>query len=101
MHFLYNEMLTRISIEAFPGALEACEGSATCAVREDGSLQNSLRPTTADGVTSVGATVFRHGYAITVLSYNAAEDKESTQFAPAPPLIDQLLQVAGSDVWFS
>lgn len=101
VHFRYDGMLTSVVIEVWPSPQETCEGSVTCVVRPDGTWQNHWVGT-ADGVTSQGATVYRHGYAVSVLSYNAADGKESPQHAPLPPLsVDQLLQIAGSDVWFS
>lgn len=101
VHFRYDGMLTSVVIEVWPSPQETCEGSVTCVVREDGSWQNHWTGT-ADGVTSQGATVYRHGYSISVLSYNAADGKDSPPLAPVPPLAaDQLLQIAGSDVWFS
>jgi hypothetical protein len=100
VHFRYDGMLTSVVIEVLPSPQEACEGSVTCVEREDGSWQNHWAGT-ADGVTSHGATIYRHGYSISVLSYNAAEGKESPALAALPPLSgDQLLQVADSDVWF-
>jgi hypothetical protein len=100
VHFRYDGMLTSVVIEVWPSPQETCEGSETCVELEDGSWQNHWAGT-ADGVTSQGATIYRHGYSISVLSYNAADGKESPQLAPSPPLsVDQLLQIAGSDVWF-
>ena len=101
VHFRYDGMLVTVNIEVWPRAEEACQGSDTCQTRPDGSLQNSWEGT-ADGVTSRGVTVYRHGYAVSVLSYNAADGKESPQLAPSPPLsVEQLLEIAGSDGWFS
>lgn len=91
VHFLYRGMLTSVVIER-----QAPPAGAT-----DGTVTEASGPTTADGVTAQSATVWRYGFMITVMSYNAAEGKESPTLQPDPALThDQLATIAGSDIWF-
>ena len=80
---------------------EARRIEGSCARLADGTVQQVWGPTLADRVTCQGVSVFRHGYTVWVTSCNAAEGKESEPLAPQPPLsIDDLLVIAGSEVWF-
>ena len=80
---------------------EAGRLEGSCVRLPDGAVQLLWGPTLADGVTCQGATVYRHGYSVWATSCNAAEAKESEPLAGEPPLgVDDLIVIAGSDVWF-
>ena len=68
----------------------------------DGLEVLTMPPTTADQVTAQGVWVWRHGYVVDAISYNAAEGKDVAPLMDAPPIsLDQLTEIARSDVWFS
>lgn len=101
VHFRYNGMLASIIIEPAPTTRMTCEVSTVCQVDSE-SMLKAVGPTTADGVTSQGVEARRYGYVVSVLSYNAALGKDSPALSSEPPLsLDQLLLIAGSDVWFT
>lgn len=105
VHFDIDGMLTTFSIER-ADSLASCSAMATPAGRTcdrlDGHDIDRLAPSHLDGVTAQGISYWNHGYIVSVLSYNAAEGKESPELAPTPPLsLDQLEQLATSEVWFT
>lgn len=100
-HFVFDGMLTTVVIEKGTLTMAQC-AEVVCEELPDGSTRLEWGPTTADGVTAQGVTWWRRGYEVSVLSYNAAEGKNSPPLAPEPGLsMEQLRVVAGSDVWFS
>lgn len=45
--------------------------------------------------------MWRHGFAVSVLAYNAAEGKDVAPLQPDPALsLHELAAIATSDVWF-
>ncbi len=105
-HFSWQGTLTSVIIEKAAGdPLRQCESGGkgtTCTTSADGVPQQVWGPTEGDGVTAQGVTVWRHGFAVSVLSYNAAEGKDVAPLMAAPPLsLDDLVLVADSDAWFA
>jgi hypothetical protein len=101
LHFRYEGTLTSFIIEPARGMASCEEQSASCAV-VDGVENLTLGPTTADQVTAQGVSVWRHGYIISVLSYNAADGKDVPPLMAAPPIsIETLTAIAMSDAWYS
>ena len=91
VHFRIRGMLTTFVAERVPQP----EGV------EDGGFVGMTGPTTADGVTSQGVTVWRSGYAITLLSYDAADGKDSPPLEQRPALSrEDLANIVISQVWF-
>ena len=103
-HFLYDGTLTTFVIEpaaSMGTCQEQATGPATCA-KVDGLDVLTYPPTAADQVTAQSISVWQHGYIVTALSYNAAEGKDVAPLTDAPPIsLEQLGEVAMSDVWFS
>jgi hypothetical protein len=103
VHFRWNGALTTFVIEP-ASTLASCEEMAAdaggCAVV--GGLEVLSWPaTTADQVTSQGVMVWQHGYVVSAISYNAPEGKMVAPVLDAPPIsMDQLTQIASSEVWF-
>ena len=74
----------------------------SCVELADGTVQLTWGPTLADEVTCQGVSAYRYGYMVSANSCNAASSKDSPPLAPQPPLsIEQLAQVATSEVWFA
>lgn len=106
-HFRYDGALTTAVIEP-ESSMAGCRaqvrengGGATCTVEGDHEV---LRwgPTTNDGVTAQGASVWTNGWIVSLLSYNAAEGKDVAPLTPEPPIaIDRLVELAVSEVWFT
>ena len=106
-HFSWQETLASLVIEPFSGkGRSACESAASgptyrCVSDSAGDPLLLWGPTTGDGVAAQGATVWRAGFQVSVLSYNAAEGKGSpTLFAEPPLTMDDLTLLAASDRWF-
>jgi hypothetical protein len=104
-HFSWQGTLTTVVVEKAGGdPLRACESGGkgtTCTTRADGAPQLVWGPTEGDGVTAQGASVWRHGFEVSVVSYNASDGKDVTPLMAAPPLsLDDLALVAGSEAWF-
>ena len=106
-HFSWQGTLTSFLIERFDGdARQACQQSAgpgdTCTTDAAGDPMLLWGPDTGDGVSTQGSTVWRDGFAVSVLSYNAAEGKGSPALTKYPPIsMDDLSMLAASDVWFA
>lgn len=104
-HFSWMGTLTSVVIEPDTGnARQQCENGgpgSTCSTNVLGDPQLLWGPTTADGVTVQGATVWQQGFRVSVLSYNAPDGKDVAPTMAAPPLsLDDLALIAGSVVWF-
>ena len=53
-------------------------------------------------MTAQGATAWRHGYEVSVLSYNAADGKDVTPVMTDPPIdLDTLTAIATSEAWYA
>ena len=106
-HFSWRGTLASVVVEPFEGdAQQACEQSVgphyTCTADAAGHPMLLWGPTTGDGVAAQGATVWRDGFEVSVLSYNAAEGKNAPPVFEQPPLTrDDLSLLASSDAWFS
>ena len=104
VHFRWNGALTSFIIEP-AAALGSCQELAG----DDGVCRNqggvdvlTWGPSTGDGVTAQGVMVWQHGYAVSALSYNAPHGKEVAPVFAAPPIsMEQLTDIASSEVWFS
>lgn len=106
-HFSWEGTLASLVIDPFSGGgRRACESAATgptyrCVSDAAGNPLLLWGPTTGDGVAAQGATVWRDGFQVSVLSYNAAEGKGSPPLFAEPPLtMDDLSVLASSDRWF-
>lgn len=103
-HFLFEGTLTTFSIvpaASMASCQEQATPPATCA-KVDGLDMLTYPPTEADQVTAQSVSVWEHGYIVTALSYNASEGKDVAPLTDAPPIsLEQLGEIAGSDVWFS
>ncbi len=72
-----------------------------CVVR-DGVELLLTPPEEADGVTAQGVSAWRHGYVVSVVSYNAAYGKEVSLVTDVPPIsMADLERLVTSDVWFT
>ncbi|MEO5664327.1 MAG: hypothetical protein ABIR39_13680 [Nocardioides sp.] len=107
-HFGVDGMLATVTIMRSSSAFEwECRqgaelGNRVCTQLADGAWQQVWGPDTADQVTAQGVTVWRHGFAVSVLSYNAAEGKDLAPLQPEPALsLAELTAIATSDVWFN
>lgn len=105
-HFSWQGTLATVVIEPVVGQpLEQCRAGGagtTCTTDAAGHPLLTWGPTTADGVTAQGVTVWQHGFAVSALSYDAADGKGVAPLLPAPPLSpEDLATVAGSDTWFT
>ncbi len=106
-HFSWQGTLTSLLIERFDGdAQQSCQQSAgpgdTCTTDAQDDPMLLWGPDTNDGVSAQGATVWRDGFEVNVLSYNAAEGKGSPALTKYPPIsMDDLSLLAASDAWFS
>lgn len=104
-HFLTDGTLTTVGITPSSAAIEwechSGEPSATCTQLADGAWQQVWGPTTADQVTAQGVVVWRHGFTVSLLSYNAVEGKDVVPLLAEPALsLDELAVIAESEVWF-
>ena len=104
-HFSWMGTLTTVVIEPDTGnARQQCEHGGpgtTCSTNALGDLQLLWGPTTGDGVTAQGATVWQQGFRVSALSYNAPDGKDVAPTLVEPALsLDDLARVAGSVVWF-
>ncbi len=104
-HFSWMGTLTTVVIEPDTGnARQQCEHGgpgSTCSTNVLGDPQLLWGPTTGDGVTAQGATVWQQGFRVSALSYNAPDGKDAAPTMAAPPLsLDDLARIAGSVVWF-
>jgi hypothetical protein len=104
-HFSWQGTLASVIIEAAgsdpQGACAAGGPGTTCTTDSAGDPVLTWGPTGSDQVTGQGVTVWRRGYAVSVLSYNAADGKDVAPLMAAPPLsIDDLTRVAEDDAWF-
>ena len=83
--------------ESYPGA------SSPCRTRVDGSvlaLSSDQGPAVDGGVGLRAVSLYLDGFDIFVLSYNAAEGKDTPVLSPEPPLTyEQLEAVATGDGW--
>lgn len=94
---MFNQLVSVARCEEINAHLDG-----TCVELADGTVQLTWGPTLADGVTCQGVSAYRHGYIVSANSCNAATSKNSPPLAPQPPLsIEQLAQIATSDVWFA
>ncbi|GAB3775829.1 hypothetical protein FB382_004244 [Nocardioides ginsengisegetis] len=107
-HFSWQGTLASVVIERFPGdGQAACQQSVgptggTCSTDEAGHPMLLWGPTLGDGVEAQGATVWRDGFEVAALSYNAADGKNSPPLFTHPPLtMDELTLLATADAWFS
>lgn len=107
-HLHVDGMLTTVSFTRSSSAFEwECQqgaelGNRVCTQLADGSWQQLWGPDTADQVTAQGVVLWRHGFAVNVISYNAAEGKDVAPIQPAPALSHaELTTIATSDVWFT
>lgn len=103
-HFLFDGTLTTFIIEEAAGmgtCQEQATPPATCS-KVDGQDLLTWPPTEGDQVTAQSISVWRHGYIVTALSYNAAEGKDVPPLMDAPPIsLEQLTEITTSDRWFS
>lgn len=101
LHFRYEGTLTSFIIEPAQDLATCAEQSKSCAV-VDGTETLTWGPTLADQVTAQGVSVWRHGYVVSVLSYNAADGKDVAPLTPEPPIsLGTLTDIAMSDAWYS
>ena len=110
-HFRWDGFATTVMIEPSPqGTPEAlcrrysAEG-ASCSDGADGAVYSTWQETGPEadgGVTGRGISWWTaDGWAVDVISYNAAEGKDSEVLADEPPLsAAELAEVASSGVWF-
>ncbi|GAW52023.1 MULTISPECIES: hypothetical protein [unclassified Nocardioides] len=104
LHFRYQGTLATFVI-APARSMASCQEQSgpdgSCTV-VDGMETLVWGPTTADRVTAQGVAVWRHGYIVSVLSYNAAEGKDVAPLTAEPPLsLAMLTDIAMSDAWYS
>jgi len=105
-HFRWDGTLTTFIIKPASSLASCAEFAAAdptvpCEV-VDGLETQINPPTTGDQVTSQGVSVWRHGYVVTAMSYNAADGKDVPPLMDVPPIsLEQLDQIVRSDVWFS
>jgi len=104
VHFLWNGTLTTFSIQPASGlgsCTEFATPPATCEV-VDGLETLTYPPTELDQVTAQEISVWKHGYVIGVLSYNAPDGKDVAPVMDQPAIsLEQLTEIARSDAWFS
>ena len=106
-HFSWEGALASVVVEPFDGhGQRACQQAAgsrdTCTADAAGHPMLLWGPTTGNGVAAQGATVWRDGFEVSLLSYNAAEGKDAPALFEQPPLtMDDLSLLASSDAWFS
>ena len=107
-HFRVDGMLATLSIMRSSAAIEfECQqgaelGNRICTQLADGAWQLTWGPDTADQVTAQGVSVWRHGFAVSVLAYNAAGGKDVAPLQTDPALsLAELTAIATSDVWFT
>lgn len=105
-HFSWQQTLASLIVQRFSGngrsACESAQGPTyRCVSDAAGNPLLLWGPTTGDGVAAQGATVWRDGFEVSVLSYNAADGKDSPPLFAEPPLtMDDLELLASSDKWF-
>jgi hypothetical protein len=106
-HFSWRGTLATVVIVRSDGDVKRrCEQSAerdgTCTADAAGHPMLLWGPTTGDGVAAQGATVWRDGFEVSLLSYNAEEGKGTPPLFEQPPLtLDDLALLAASDAWFA
>lgn len=115
VHFRYDGTLTTFSIAR-------ADSLATCREFANAEQANESLPqpvcSVADGlevltstqdspVRTIGVTVWNHGYAISLQSYNVARSKNPDGSEDVPPVmdapaisVDDLITIASSEVWF-
>jgi hypothetical protein len=104
-HFQWNGFMTSVGIWRGNSADDCGPAAAgKCVQLPDGSLLSHSQETgpAVDGaVTGRGAFLYTtDGWAIFVMSYNAADGKDSPTLADEPPFdFDQLEQIVMSDAW--
>jgi len=103
-HFLFDGTLTTFIIEPASSmgtcSEQAKESELRCEV-VDGLETLTYPPTNNDQVTAQSVSVWRHGYIVTVLSYNAAEGKDVAPLMDEPAIsLAELAEIARSDGWF-
>ncbi len=115
VHFRFDGTLTTFSVEPAQG-LGTCAQFAQqsndntgCQV-VDGlevltwpyrSLEELASALESGEVLSQGVMVWQHGYVVSALSYNAPHGKDVPTIMDAPPIsVEQLTEVASSEVWF-
>ena len=104
-HFSWEGTLATVVIEeSGDNPRKQCDQAgpgSTCTTNAAGDLQLAWGPTTGDGVTAQGVSVWQQGFEVSVLSYNAPEGKNVAPTMAAPPLsLHDLARVAGSAAWF-
>jgi hypothetical protein len=113
LHFRFDGALTSFLIEP-ADSLGTCEQQVdpasqphpssgdvgTCST-VDGLDVLTWGPTLADRVTAQGVTVWQHGYAVSLVSYDAPDGKDVAPVLAEPPLsLAELTELASSEVWF-
>ena len=103
-HFSWRGAATRRVERSRMTRSPACDRSVgpgyTCTSDAAGHPMLLWGPTTGDGVAAQGATVWRDGFEVGVLSYNAAEGKARAGRSTAAAHADDLSLLAASDAWF-
>ncbi|MGZ6744014.1 MAG: hypothetical protein ACXVEC_14670 [Nocardioides sp.] len=105
-HFSWQGTLASVIVEGFAGdGRQACQQATgptyVCTTDAAGDPVLQWGPTTGDGVAAQGTTVWRDGFEVSALSYDAADGKSSTPLFAEPPLTrDDLMTLATSDAWF-
>ncbi|GAA1477051.1 hypothetical protein GCM10009623_14970 [Nocardioides aestuarii] len=112
-HFRWDGAYTTVFVDGFledRAPLAECRATAAqgmqCSSLPDGSAERQWQeqqPAADGGTTGRGLSLFTvDGWALEVISYNAAEPKSSVQTSPEPPIsFDQMRQVVTSDAWFA
>ncbi|WP_139982230.1 hypothetical protein [Nocardioides litoris] len=109
VHFRYDGTLTTVGIERADG-LASCEALVDPADQPDGQPAGRcetrdgvlllLHDETADGVTSRSVWAWRHGYVVSLVSYDSP-DGRAEPVAPAPPISEaDAVRLVTSEVWF-
>jgi hypothetical protein len=103
VHFRWDGTLTTFSFEpASPMATcEQMEADLSSCSKIAGDDALTWQAQKADQVTSHGLMMWRHGYVVTAISYNAPEGKEVPPIMDAPAIsLEKLTELATSEVWF-
>ncbi len=105
VHFMWDGTLTTFIIER-ADSLAGCRAQARSndaveCVTEDGVDLLRYGPAEGDGVSAQSVTAWVHGYAVTAMSYNAAEGKDAPVVTAEPPIsMDSLARLVTDEVWF-
>ncbi|MDO9494709.1 MAG: hypothetical protein Q7J48_03320 [Nocardioides sp.] len=109
-HFLWDGYLMTVGATASRRAdpmaeCEALSGDAmTCTKRPDGSVYSAWTqtgPAVDGGVTGRGVSLYVEGWEIFVVSYNAADGKDSPLLAEEPPFTyEELDRIISDQAWF-